>query len=350
MDFILNGAGHGDVATALLQNNMDPGVLRPYVGGDGRSYVDLTRNGKRQALVCNTPATLRKDEWIHLDTAIVKVAKERLRAVADLKAAGLTYSVPNGMGTTVLQSENQSDINAATISMDGLREGDADRPEFDLVGLPLPIIHKDFSYSLRQLMTSRQSGSPLDTTHAELAARRCAETAESLLLGTYGTYAFGGYNIYGYRNFPSRMTATLTLPTDAGWTPSLLVQEILGMKQDSMDAFHYGPWFLYNSPAWDQYLDDDYSQAKGDNTLRERIAKISGIDGPRTLDYLPNYEFLLVQKSTDVVRLVMGMDFRSLQWETKGGLQVHFKIMGILVPQLRTDQNDKTGVVHGTAA
>jgi hypothetical protein len=177
-----------------------------------------------------------------------------------------------------------------------------------------------------------------------------AESAEKLLLGTYGTYAFGGGTIYGITNFPSRLTQSMTLPTASGWTGKTLLTEVLEMKQKSQNAYHYGPWVLYTSPAWDQYLDEDYSDAKGDNTVRERLAKIDGIAAVRTVDYLTNYQMVLVQQTSDVIREVIGMDITTVQWESQGGMQLNFKVMAIMVPQVRADYNSKTGIVHGTAA
>jgi len=351
MDFILNGQAHGSVAETLIMNNFDVNCLRPYRGEDGRTYTTVIQNGVAVAVpTMNATATLRKDDWKLLDDAIVKAAKTRLRAVADLRGSGLQFVIPNGMGKTVLETETQSDISDAIVSMDGLRESVADRPVFELNNLPLPIIHKDFNYSARQLMASRNGGSPLDTTSAELAARRVAEMAEQLLIGTASSYAYGGGSLYGYTNFPSRLTQVLTSPTTGGWTGATLLGEVLTMRASSQGAYHYGPWKLYTSPNWDLYLDDDFSTAKGDNTLRDRILKINNIQSIETLDYLTNYDMILVQMTSDVVREVVGMDITTLQWESKGGMQVNFKVMAILVPQLRADQNGNTGIVHGSVA
>lgn len=347
-DFIMNGQSHGSVASTLMANNFDPHSLRPYVGNDGRSYVTINNGGEAKSIVTNAPATLRKDDWIQLDEVVVKAAKQRLRAVADLRSAGLSYNVPNGMSKTVLQYENESDISGAIVSMDGLRESDADRPEYNLVNLPLPIIHKDFSFSARQIMASRNGGSPLDTTMAELAGRKVAEEAENLLLGVSSSYAYGGGTIYGYTNFPSRLTKTMTAPSSSNHATS--VNEILAMKTQSQDAKHFGPFFCYCSTSWDQYMDEDYSSSKGDNTLRDRIGNIEGIDRPATLDFLPAKTLVLVQKTSDVARMVVGMDVTTVQWETKGGMELNFKVMAIMVPQLRADFNSNTGIVHGTHA
>jgi len=299
----------------------------------------------------NATATLRKEEWKVLDDAIVIAAKERLRVVADLRGRGLTYNIPNGMGKTVLETESMSDITRATISMDPARESEGDRPEFDLTSLPLPVIHKDFYFNARQVATSRNSGAGIDTTTAQLAARRVAEEAEKLTLGVLPAFGYGGGTIYGLTNFPSRVTSTsLTAPTETGWTPQTTIQELLAMRQASEDNHHYGPWSLYTSPAWDQYLDDDYSTLKGDITLRQRVTAINGIGAVTTLDYLTGFQMILVQMTSDVIRMVIGMDVTTVQWETHGGMRLNFKVMAIMVPQLRADFNGQTGIIHGNAA
>lgn len=347
----MNGVASGDVATRLVASNMDPNVLRPWLGRNGQSFITMNgEGGKPVAYPVQNTALLRKDDWIHFDQAILRVAKNRLKIVQDFRGSNLEYTIPNGMSKTVLQYERISDINPATISMDGLRKSENDRPVFDMANLPLPIIHKDFSITLRQLLASRNGGSPLDTTMAELASRRVAEEAEKLFLGVSASYAFGGGVIYGLTNFPQRLTKAMTLPTAPGWSPQLHIEELLAMKQQSTDAYNYGPWGLYYSSAWDMYLDDDYSAAYPGITLRDRVKKISGFSEPMTLDYLPGYQTLLVQKASETARLVNGMNPTTVQWETDGGMVVHFKVMTILVPQVRCDMNNNTGIVHGVAA
>lgn len=354
MEYVMNGQGHGSVANVLMASGFDPRALRPYIGQDGRSYI--TANSGRvdpntgkpilNALVTNAPATLRKDDWLQLDTAVIKAAKPRLNAVADLRGSGLEYTIPNGMGKTALEHEAQSDIGPATISMDGLRQGDSDRPLFDLRTLPLPIIHKDFSFSARQVAASRNGGSPLDTTSAELAGRRVAEEVEKLTLGESTAYSFGGGFVYGYKNFPSRLTKTLTAPTTSNQATT--VAEVLDMRKKSTDNNYFGPWVLYFSPAWNAFMDADYSSSKGDNTLRDRLGKIEGITKVKQADYLTGTTLLLVQQTSDVVRIVNGMDITTVQWESHGGMQLNFKVMAILVPQLRDDYSNQTGIVHGS--
>lgn len=351
-NFILNGNPTGDIASALVECGFDTNVLRPYKGTDGRTYITRNVGGKAKAVpVANADATLRKDDWILLDDAIVKAAKARLRAVDDLRARGLTFNIPNGMSRTVLQTERQSDISDAGVSMDGLTETEADRPVFDLTNLPLPIVHKDFHFSARQIAASRNGGSPLDTSTAELAARRVAEQVEKMLIGTANDYSFADGTIQGYTSFTDRITKTdITDPSSSGWSPADTLQEVLEMRKESQDAYHYGPYVLYCGPDWGVYMDDDYSANKGSNTLRQRIESIGSIESVRTLDYLTGYDLVLVQMTSDVVRLVNGMDIQTVQWDTHGGLRKNFKVMAIMVPQLRSDHNANTGIVHGTTS
>ena len=351
LDYVYNGTASGAVASMMANGGgMDPNLLRPWIGDDGRPYVTANEGGKPVArLAFNSNATLRKDEWKLLDQAIIEAAKPRLRAVADLMGAGLTFNIPNGMGKTVLETEAQSDITDAAISMDGLRESERDRPQYSLTNLPLPILHKDFNFSLRQIATSRNSGTPIDTTTAQLAGRRVAEGAEKLLLGTLGQYQFGGGTVYGYTNFPQRITETVLDWTDRNITGAQITANVIDMRQRSINAFHYGPWMLYVSTDFGVRLDEDY-KAESDRTIRQRLEMLDGINGVRTLDYLPAKTVLLVQMTSDVVREVIGMNIQTIQWEQSGGMQQNYKVMAIMVPQLRADYNGNTGIVHGSVA
>ncbi len=351
MDYIMNGQGSGEVADRLIACGGDVGALRPWIGDDGRQYCALMQNGKRVAVpMQNATTSLRKDDWKILDDIIVKVAKPRLKAVADLRSRGLTFNIPNGMAKTVLETETQSDINEASVSMDGMRENANDRPLFEITNLPLPIIHKDFNYSARNLLVSRNGGSPLDTTSAELAAVRVAEEAEKMLIGNSTVadqFKYGSGTIYGYTDFPSRLTKTITAPTASGWTGNTILTELLAMMAQLRAAFHFGPYVLYTGTSWEQYLGEDF-KTNSDKALRNRLLEIDGITDIRALDFLSGFELILVQMSSDVVREVIGMDIVTVQWDSHGGMQKNFKIMAILVPQLRADQNGNTGIVHAS--
>ena len=343
--FANGGPGSGAVAKKLLNSDFDVNALRPYIANDGRSYHDRMVNGEKRTFIDND-GTLRKLEWELLDKAIIPAAKPRLKLVADLLQS-VPYSLPNPMGTTTIQYQQQSDISEATLSLDGVRRSERDRPTFSLVNLPIPIIHKDFSYNIRELETSRRGGQPLDTVTATLAARRVAEIAEQLAIGTL-SYSSGGDTVYGLTNFPSRITYSITDPTGGGWTPANTVNDVLAMQLASRQHYNFGPWKLYVSLNFAQYLDRDMSGYYMNKTLRQRIKDIEGITDVVTLDYLTGYQMILVQMDANNIQMIKGMMPTMVQWEGSGGFEVFFKIFAILVPWLRSDKYGNCGIVHGS--
>lgn len=351
-DFIFNGSASGSVAQMLVNNGMSPRALRPYsLPGQRGTFITVNKDGKDvPELVSNANTTMTKEAWIELDTAVMKAARPLFVIVDALRARGLVRGVTNGMGTTVLQTQAQSDISAAQVSMDGEATTQKDRPEYSLVNLPLPIVHKDFSFSLREIEASKRGGMSLDTATAELAGSKVAEIIESLFAGTYGTYQVGGGNIYGLTNFTNRLTKSMSDPTATSWTGASLVADVIAMRKQCSDIYYNGPFMIFNAPFWDTYLDADYSTAKGDNTLRDRILRIKGIEGMVTVPTFTGSQFVLCQMSANVIRVIDGMGLTTVQWESSGGLRQNFKVMTIQVPQIRADFNSRCGLVHGAVA
>lgn len=351
-DFIYQGTGHGSVAATLMKHNFDTGVKRPWVGDDGEGYITVNRNGvpTNLRLNANNDAALQVREWILLDKAVRQVSRSRLKFVSDLNNAGLRVTLPNGLAHTVLQYQTEGDISGATISMDTLRKGERDKTGYDLRSTPLPVIHKDFSFSARELLVSRNGGSPLDLSTASKAARKVSEEVERLALGLSDMFYYGGGTLYGALNFPDRLTATITSPASGGWTPDVLLGEFLTMRTALQNAYQYGPYMVYTGLAWDKYMDDDYSAAKGDNTLRERLKKIEGIQDVKTLDFLTGYQILIIKMDSDTIQMINGLPMTVLQWEEDGGMELLFKVMTMQIPRLKSDNNNRAGILHANVA
>lgn len=422
-DYILDGVGHGRVGEAMEAVGFNTNLRRPYRDDRNRPCVDMPsgrfvvnkelgvrepefervlirdlRDAGYDSPVFNA-ATLRKEEWIMLDTVVLRAARYRLRAWADLAAAN-SFGGFNGMAKMILEHETMSDPGEALVDMDALAEGRNDQPLFQLQGLPLPITHSDFWFSQRRLSISRNTGTPLDTTMGEAAGRRIAEKIEKTTIGvstgiTYGgasTYV-GGYGrnstVYGYINFPSRLTRTTNYkPTGngrsgSGWVAADTLKDVLAMRDSLYLGKFFGPFMIYHTNDWDQYMDNDYlllTGATGSNvvgaggqTLRQRLKAIEGITDVRRLDFffgstpplspggftqvgsdvdvaLSPFRFLMVQMTPDVARAVNGMDITTVQWESVGGMRLNFKVMCIQVPQLRADYYGNCGILDATAS
>jgi uncharacterized linocin/CFP29 family protein len=217
--------------------------------------------------------------------------------------------------------------------------------------LPIPIIHVDYEINARVLAASRSLGNPLDTTSAERAARKVAEKLESMLFTVAGAnaYSFGGGVIYSYLNFPDRNPVTLDSKwTNSGVTGANIIEDVLEMKQASINDHFYGPWVMYIPTAYETLLDEDYDATTPGTTIRERILKIAGISAIKVVDTLTADNILLVQMTSDVVRLVRGMGIQNVEWMTEGKFITKYKVMTIQVPQIRSDQEGHCGIVHAT--
>lgn len=391
-DYILAGQPHGDIARQLAEGGFDPGLFRPFIDEGGRKCVNfntghtvynkekgrfepvikkrLVRDVQNQGFnhsVYNA-TSLRRNEWELFDMAVLRAARQRLRAWSDVAAAN-TFGGFNGFANSMLLHEKMTDPGEAHVDMDGITMGNDDTPLMQLESLPLPITHADFGFSSRRLETSRKGGLPLDTTQAEAAGRRVAETVEKTLIGsltglTYGATPSGGAasTVRGYTNHPDRITKSdLTSPTATN--SSTTVDEVLVMRQLAFDQNFFGPFILYHSTNWDRFLDDDYGVTSGtgyaftpSQTLRQRIQQIEGIQAVRRLDFLTTDDtLLLVSMTPETVQAVIGMDLTTLRWEEKGGMQINFKVMAIMVPRIRSQfigqsiSSSKTGIVHGTS-
>lgn len=405
--FIANGASApGQVGVQMLQGSdaitFDPGLLRPYRDERGHVWVDVTtgikprRDEKGQLVLnrgggiqyervlepqlvmdrvragmpvlnINNALTLRKDQWIQLDAVALTAARARTRAYADLRAANVLGGF-DGMATPILEHEVMNDPGEAIVDMDGLSEGRSFSPTFGLLGMPLPLTHSSFFLSSRFLASSRTKGQPADTTRAEVAGFRVGEMIERMTIGNVTAFQYGistdyetTSKVYGYLTHPDRIQFS-GLQASASFTPETFYNNVIAMRERAYSNNFFGPFMLYVSTAYDAKLDQlfktDTSNYPTGETTRAMVRKIDGITDVRRLDYLGGDVILLVQMTQEVCRAINGMEIMTVQWETKGGMQLNFKVMGIQVPQIRsryitgtggeTGTTKVAGIVHGT--
>lgn len=291
--------------------------------------------------------TLRKDEWIQYDETVVAVARQRLVGVADLMAANLSYKIRNPLGTTRIEWEKEGDMDPADVSMSGVTEGRNDRLTYDLTSVPLPIIHKDFHINIRALEASRTRGESLDTSQAARAARLVAEKIENMLFK--GSTVNGSNSpIYGYCTATNRNTGSISNWASGAVTGETIVDNVLTMLGALQADNMFGPYMLYVPPTYWNRLMDDY-KANSDRTILERILAIKGISGVQMSANLldgASGEVILAQMTSDVVDMADGLQPTTVQWDTHGGMVMNFKVMAIMVPRMKTDSANQSGIAH----
>ncbi len=404
VDFITNGVGSGEMASNIatgrytLEPNVgfDPGLLRPVIQTDGQRYcvintgkeeldkvsgemVPIREHIPLQRLINNgvLPFTMNASAltylvWQKIDQSIIKATRTRLQAWNDLAAAN-SFGGFDGMATTGILKDTMTDAGEAKVDMDTLSDDFNDAPKFQPDILPLPIIHAGVKLSERRLAVSRNSRMPLDTAMIEQSGRRVSETLEKMTIGmidfsgrTIGSSTdFTNRGIYGYRTQPDRITKT-DLTASASFVPDTLLTEVLEMIELARAQNFFGPFTLYFSTTWDQFMARDYVTGTiGQGlvgptlTMQARLEQIPKIQSVRGLDeFTSTNELLLVQMTSDTVRAVNGMDFTTVQWTENGGAMIMLRVMGIKVPDLRSQYigtsvvtaDRKCAIVHGTTS
>lgn len=357
--------------------HFDPWLRRPYRDERGRVWVDVTkgyeprkdrdgaivRNHRGQIVynrikepelvsdrrrhdlpvinITDNATVLRKDQWIMVDQAVLRASRKRLRLWADMRAAN-TFGGFDGMATPILEYEKLNDAGEAIVDMEGLTEGNNFQPSFTLQGMPLPITHCDFTLSQRFLASSRRGGGfGADTIRMEMAARRVGEAIEQTAIGTQTGVVHGTSTdyaqtsqVYGLTNHPERITKTsITAPTGSNGTT--ILTEWLDHRDELFQQNFHGPFNVYTATSYDQFLDDEF-KTNSDKSLRNRLLEIDGITSIKRLDYLTTSGTNLWTQLGEEIQAVSGMEIMTMQWETKGGLQLNFKVMGIQVPRIRS--------------
>lgn len=290
-----------------------------------------------------TNDVLRKEDWLLYDRTIVDVARAALVGYKDLFAQGLSFPLPNALGTTVVQWEQQSDLTGAELSMSGLAAGEKDNLEFSLNNIPIPIAFKEFAISARMLAARNRTGISLDTTTAAVATRRVADLLESILFKGASITAGGG-TIYGYTNFPSRNTGSVTADWSSTTGDNILLdvtRMISTLNGDNM----YGPYMIYVPIAVYVNMLKDL-KANSDKSVVQRVLEVPGILGVRATNQLTGTNILMVQMTSDVVDVIDGIQPTPVMWETQGGMMFNFKVIAILIPRLKSDFNGNCGIAH----
>lgn len=319
VDVISGGVGLGACAKALMEHNFNVNALR-------------------------TNDTLQKEEWLKFDEKVVEVATKRLVIVGDLMSRGLTYEVENAMGITEIEWEVESDMTDAEISMDGNTMSQNDRVTYASKYLPLPIIHKDFSINARALASSRNRGTPLDTTQVAKATRIVSEKIESLVFNG-SSIKSSSKSIPGLLTFANRNTGSVTGTGFDAETGANILADVLAIIETLEGDNMYGPYVLYVPYAAYNNMLNDF-KADSDKTILSRLLEIPQLEAIKPSKDLTGDNVIMLQMTEDVIDIVDGIQPTVVSWESNGGMRLHFKVMAIIVPRLKSDDEGQCGIAH----
>lgn len=329
----------------LMGAKLDPGLMRPWIGSDGKTYITMNTPQGLKTQQIAAYGTLRRDQWKELDRVVLETAKYRLTGIQDLIDNNLVLPLANPLAVIELETHRIKEAMSAIVSMEPAVRGPKDRPVYDSVFIPIPIVHADFSIGRRPLEASKKwGGNSLETDSVRLATDRVSERLEEMLFGDE-TYAYARGTIYSYVNFPDRSQVTLVESWETA-DPEDILADVQAMIRMSLDSRHYGPWILYIPPNCATVVDRDYTNENGGMTIRERLLKIESLQDIKMAPLLADDNYLLVEMQPTTVRLIRGMDPTPVQWQTNGGFVNEYKVLAILVPEIRSDAYGRCGIVH----
>ena len=300
----------------------------------------LLENGMQiNALRTNT--LLHKDEWELLDSRVVQISANVLRAIADMRALGLTTNL-GGLGVLVSQFEQVSEMSPASVNMAVEMDDEEDRVNFPLIGVPVPIISKGFRIDARSLAATRRNGGALDTTHVDTATRKVAEKMEEM-------FFIGSTIMQRNQIIPGVLThaARNIVTGGADWgTATNIYPNVLAMIGALQGDNYYGPYRMYLHP--DQYIQTFALNAATAIPIYNTILQLPGF-GPGAIqpsNYVTAGQGVLINMTSDVLDLAIGQETAPVEWETRGGLITQYKVLACMVTRIKSDAIGHSGIAH----
>lgn len=290
---------------------------------------------------------LPTDVTREIEDTFIRVARRETMAVGRLEEAGLVAPL-GSIGITQYEFERLNAMDAATQSMSIQDLGTEDRVEFDLDAVPVPVTRKGFRLDQRVTALGSQRGASVAQVHTEEATRQVMEKLEDSLTNG-GDAVIGGNSMPGYTNFGARQTTSFN---DVEWSATTdktnAVDDVRDMKQLLTDNGYDGPYDLHIPSNWDTSVEDDY-KAESDQTLRERILSITGVERLFVNKQLADSNAVLVQMTSDVVQKAEGQDVTTVTWDIHGGLAQRWLVMGVISFALKRADDGTGTLVSGIA-
>lgn len=325
-----------------------PSLFQPYIE-NGKDFVNLYNMRKdkwERVQIANGTASLRKDEWLLIDEMLTRLVQTELNIVGDLMAAGLQYTF-DGLSASSMYYESMSGMDAAEIHMRPTQHVREDSLDFKSQTVPLPFVSKDFPLDIRQLRQSRKLGNPLDIAGLEAATRSVLVTTERIFAGSV-TYQVAGAPLYGLNNFPDAYTKNNLSNWAAGaTTPKTIVDEVIAMIEVMKHDGFNGPFWLLLPPNYSARMQEDYNTYAG-KTIQQRLLEIEDLQRVRVCRFFDNSKVVLLNASSETIRVLNGMSPTTFQWDVMAGLGTTFRVASIMVPQIKKDYTGKTGIYQAT--
>lgn len=304
-----------------------------------------SKDGKR---VINAVGTLRHEDHRRIMDEVTAQRRRSLNGVQDLMSAGLTTN--ESIGTQLVGVESVAEFQAALRDMNPTANQN-NTTTFQDTYTPLPITHQGWRIPFRQLGFPYKRSLGLTES-----VRQTSESLEDMLFNgdTSINVVVSGVasTIIGYTTAPNRETATISDWTDITTNRGVIVEEAIEMVDLAFkNGAVSGPGSMIMYVANDIWtpLQNDESTTKGSKTLQQRIEDISQIREVKPAEKLADGEVVIVEMASRTVELALASDIVTVPHQRNNDMSdQEFTTYAVMVPIIKSDRSDKTGIVHGT--
>ena len=111
-----------------------------------------------------------------------------------------------------------------------------------------------------------------------------------------------------------------------------------------------GPYGLYLNIAQYGQIFAEQGVDRAWNVYRRIVESFPQIVSIKPSHAVPVGQALLVELQRRTVDIAIKMDPANMPWDLMGGLAVHVRVLGSIVPRIKSDGDNKVGIVHCSVA
>lgn len=311
------------------------------------AYADLHKdqfaaNGLQKDITVN--GTLRHEDFLTIQDRIVEVRRRALNGIADLQAAGLSFSVD--IGEQLVGFENVNEFSEAGQEMNPNSYDNNDTVLTESYA-PNPVTHSSFSVPWRQQGFEYKRS--LGMTES---VRQVSERLENTLFnGNTGIVVnFNGSNhpIYGYTTHPDRGTGTISDWTSAANVEKIVPETIeqIGQMWANQGGVMNDSVVMYVANDIWNILQKDY-KAEVSGTIIDRLRMIAQIRDIKPAEKLANGQVVLVEMEARTIELAVASDIIVVPHQKTNPMMPQvMTTYAAMVHQIKSDSNGNTGIRH----
>lgn len=326
---------------------LDKAVVRGYRMGGGQTRVSANNQ------------ILDFEEHEARDDDVMPEVRTNLTMLESVMSAGFVRSTSLAR-TEYIKQRSSTWSNKAEISMDGRAESQPDERNKERFGVPLPIVHVDYSIPARKQRQSMNFGEDIEDEQAEEAGRTLREAEENLFLDGWGSTVpdskGNDLELFGVRD--SAVSITGSASGDWGTASNIkdTIDKVLNALESQTagndrgpDPVQQGAWLWYH-PNQRSDLRAADPDGDGNMTVMTRLQQDYPYLDMQAAGELADGELVCMVKDPRFIRVLTAQAPTNLSEDVDMGLATKYKALASRIPFFKTTYDGVKGAVYYTGA